>query len=91
MQDFFSGITRNAIIIIGILLAVAQLGVDMGPLLAGFGIVGVVIGLALQDTLSNFASGIMMLIYRPFDVNDVVDAGGVSGRARESRARAPAR
>ena len=38
-----------------------------------------VIGLALQGTLSNFAQGLLILAYRPFDVGDVIDAGGVSG------------
>jgi small conductance mechanosensitive channel len=42
--------------------------------------VGLVIGLALQGTLSNFASGVLILIYKPFDVNDVVTAGGVTGK-----------
>jgi small conductance mechanosensitive channel len=52
----------------------------VAPLLAGLGIAGLVIGFALQDTLSNFASGMMILIYRPFDVGDVVEAGGVMGK-----------
>jgi small conductance mechanosensitive channel len=38
------------------------------------------VGFALQDTLGNFAAGLMLLIYRPFDVSDVVDVGGVSGK-----------
>jgi len=71
---------RNVFILIGLLLAISQLGVSLGPLLAGLGIVGFVIGFALQDTLSNFASGVMILLYRPFDVGDVVEAGGVQGR-----------
>jgi len=71
---------RNLVIIIGVLLAISQLGISLGPLLAGLGIAGFIIGFALQDTLSNFASGIMILLYRPFDVGDVVDAGGVSGK-----------
>lgn len=45
-----------------------------------FGIAGVIIGFALQDTLSNFAAGMMLLIYRPFDVGDFVHAGGVDGK-----------
>jgi small conductance mechanosensitive channel len=49
-------------------------------LLAGLGIVGFIIGFALQGTLSNFASGVMILLYRPFDVGDVVEAGGVLGK-----------
>jgi small conductance mechanosensitive channel len=71
--------TRNLIIIFGVLIAISQLGISLGPLLAGLGVVGFIIGFALQDTLSNFASGLMILIYRPFDVGDVVEAGGVNG------------
>jgi small conductance mechanosensitive channel len=48
-------------------------------LLAGLGIAGFVIGFALQDTLSNFASGLMILVYRPYDVGDAIEAGGVIG------------
>ena len=71
---------RNLIIILGILISISQLGISLGPLLAGLGIMGFIIGFALQDTLSNFASGLMILLYRPFDVGDVVEAGGVSGK-----------
>jgi small conductance mechanosensitive channel len=71
---------RNLIIILGVLIAISQLGISLGPLLAGLGIAGFIIGFALQDTLSNFASGLMILMYRPFDVGDVVEAGGVSGK-----------
>jgi small conductance mechanosensitive channel len=71
---------RNLVVIIGVLLAISQLGISLGPLLAGLGIAGFIIGFALQDTLSNFASGIMILLYRPFDVGDVVEAGGVQGK-----------
>jgi small conductance mechanosensitive channel len=65
---------------IGILFALSQLGISLGPLLAGLGIAGFIVGFALQDTLSNFASGLMILIYRPFDVGDFVNAGGVQGK-----------
>jgi small conductance mechanosensitive channel len=71
---------KNLIFLIGLLFALSQLGISIGPLLAGLGIAGFIIGFALQDTLSNFASGLMILVYRPFDVGDFVDAGGVRGR-----------
>ena len=80
MQEFFISMSGKAIFFIGLLIALAQVGLDLTPILTGFGVAGVIIGFALQDTLSNFASGMMLLIYRPFDVNDFVEAGGVSGK-----------
>jgi len=76
-------IVRNTILIIGILIALSQVGISLGPLLAGMGLVGFVVGFALQDTLSNFAAGMLILIYRPFDVDDIIEAGGVMGRVSE--------
>ena len=69
----------NGVLFIGILFALSQLGISIGPLLAGLGIAGIIIGFALQDTLSNFASGMMILLYRPYDVGDLIDAGGEFG------------
>lgn len=71
---------KNLTFFIGILFALSQLGISLGPLLAGLGIAGFIIGFALQDSLSNFASGLMILIYRPFDVGDHVEAGGIMGK-----------
>lgn len=79
-KDFFVKTTSRLILLVGFIIAIAQLGVEVGPLLAGLGIAGFVIGFALQDTLSNFASGLMILVYRPFDVGDAVEAGGVLGK-----------
>lgn len=80
MQDFFIAMSGNLVWIIGILVGLSQIGLDLTPVLTGFGIAGVIIGFALQDTLSNFAAGMMLLIYRPFDVGDFVFAGGVDGK-----------
>jgi small conductance mechanosensitive channel len=71
---------RNLVVLFGILIAISQLGVSLGPLLAGLGIAGFIIGFALQDSLANFASGMMILMYRPFDVGDTVEAGGIRGK-----------
>ena len=70
---------RNLIVLLGLLLGLSQLGLSLGPVLAGLGIAGFVLGFALQDSLSNFASGLMILLYRPLDVGDLVEAGGVFG------------
>lgn len=80
LQDFCVSLSSKIIISIGILIAISQLGVEIGPLLAGFSIAGIVIGFALKDTLSNFASGMMILIYRPYDVGDLITAAGVTGK-----------
>jgi small conductance mechanosensitive channel len=73
-------LVRNLILIIGFLIALSQMGISLGPLLAGFGIIGFVIGFALQDSLSNFAAGLMILVYRPYDVGDLIESGGMTGR-----------
>lgn len=80
MQDFFIGMSGNAVWVIGILVGLSQIGLNLAPVLTGFGIAGVIVGFALQDTLSNFAAGMMLLIYKPFDVGDFVFAGGVDGK-----------
>jgi small conductance mechanosensitive channel len=67
------------VMMIGIVVVLSQLGVQLGPMLAGLGIAGFVLGFALQDTLSNFAAGGMILAYQPYDVGDVIEAGGAMG------------
>jgi small conductance mechanosensitive channel len=83
LKDMIIAITKNVVMFIGILFALSQIGISIGPLLAGLGIAGFIVGFALQDTLSNFASGMMILVYRPFDVGDIVDAGGITGKVEK--------
>ncbi|MCG9552761.1 mechanosensitive ion channel family protein [Vibrio sp. Isolate31] len=83
MQDFFVSMASKAVVFIGLLFALSQIGIELAPLLAGFGVAGVIIGFALQDTLSNFASGLMILIYRPYDVGDMVKVASVQGRVKD--------
>ena len=80
LEDFLVGSVRWVVMAIGIIMALAALEVSVGPLLAVVGAAGFVIAFALQDSLSNFASGIMILFFRPFDVDDVIEAGGVYGK-----------
>ncbi len=80
MQHFVASMSGKFVWVIGIMVALSQIGLNLAPVLTGFGIAGVIIGFALQDTLANFASGMMLLIYRPFDVGDFVHAGGVDGK-----------
>jgi len=80
MREFGSSMLRRSIILVGFIVGLSAMEIDIGPLLAMIGAAGFVIAFALQDTLSNFASGIMILVYRPFDVGHVVDVAGVSGK-----------
>ncbi len=79
LVNFSGSFVKKLLMVIGFVVALSALEVNIAPLLAAIGAAGFVIGLALQGTLSNFASGLLILFYRPFDVGDVVDAGGVSG------------
>jgi len=72
--------TSSLVMIFGLLVALSQLGFQVGPLLAGLGVAGFIIGFALQDTLSNFASGMMILLYRPYDVGDLIETAGAIGK-----------
>ena len=80
LKDFIVKITRKIVLIIGFVVALSILGVNIGPLLAAIGAAGFIVGFALQGTLSNFAAGIMILVYRPYDVGDLVDIGGTFGK-----------
>jgi small conductance mechanosensitive channel len=80
LQNMFVAVASNLVFFLGLLVALSQLGFEIGPLLAGLGVMGFIVGFALQDTLSNFASGMMILIYRPYDVGDLIDAAGAFGK-----------
>ena len=79
LQSFLGGLAKYAILAIAAVAVLGQLGVQTASLLAVLGAAGLAIGLALQGTLSNVAAGVMLLILRPLNVGDFVDAGGVSG------------
>jgi small conductance mechanosensitive channel len=79
LQDVVIPTIANLILLAGLLVGLSQLGVHLGAVLTGLGIAGFIVGFALQDSLSNFASGMMILGYRPFDVGDVIESGGVHG------------
>lgn len=77
--SFLAGIVRATIIIAAVLMALSHVGVQTTSFIAILGAAGLAIGLALQGSLSNFASGVMIMIYRPFKAGDYVDAGGIAG------------
>ena len=80
LEDFIVSLVGKAVIVFGLLVAMTQVGIELGPLLAGIGVAGFIIGFAVQDSLSNFAAGLMILAYRPYDVGDSIEAAGVTGK-----------
>ncbi len=66
-----------------VLATLGKLGIQTTSFIAVLGAAGLAIGLALQGSLSNFASGVFMIIFRPFKVHDYIEGGGVEGRVEE--------
>jgi small conductance mechanosensitive channel len=81
LENFLKVAARRTVFFIGFIMILPLIGINTGPVLALIGAAGLVVGLALQGTLSNFASGVLILIYRPYDIHDVIEVGvgGVTG------------
>jgi small conductance mechanosensitive channel len=78
-----ASLARYTILIIALIAVLAQFGVQTASILAVLGTAGLAVGLALQGTLSNIAAGMMLLLLRPFQVGDYVDASGTAGTVDE--------
>ena len=83
LVDFLGTIVFALIIIAAVIAAVDTLGIPATSFVAVLGAAGLAIGLALKDSLSNFASGVMLVLFRPFAKGDFVDAGGILGTVDE--------
>lgn len=79
LVNFLGSIIYAVLLIAVLLAAVDSLGVNVTSLLAILGAAGLAVGLALKDSLSNFAAGVMIIIFRPFKIGDFITAGGCSG------------
>jgi len=83
LKPLLASLIRYAILIVTVILVLGQFGVQTTSLIALLGAAGLAVGLALQGTLSNVASGVMLLILRPFRVGHFVQVAGQSGTVRE--------
>lgn len=79
LVDFLRSVVRALLLVVVIVAALDQLGVNTNSLIAMLGAAGIAIGLALQSSLQNFAAGFMLLIFRPFKAGDFVETAGTSG------------
>lgn len=85
LVSFLGNIAYAALLAVVVLAALEQLGVNTTSALAILGAAGLAVGLALKDSLSSFAAGVMLIIFRPFKLGDFIEAGGVSGVVEEIR------
>jgi small conductance mechanosensitive channel len=83
LVKFLRNIVYYSMLIAVLIAALNQLGVNTNSFLAVVGAAGLAIGLALKDSLSNFSSGVMLILFRPFKIGDVVTAAGVTGKVKE--------
>ena len=79
LLNFLQLSARRTVLLVGLFIGLAALEINIGPILAVVGAAGFVIAFALQNSLSNFASGILTLIYRPFDIGDMIKVAGTLG------------
>jgi small-conductance mechanosensitive channel len=88
--DLLARMARIAILLIGTLIVLGQLGLGSAVLsfVAGLGIAGIVIGFALQDIVKHFAAGVLLLMLRPFRIGDEIQVGAFEGRVQDVQLRA---
>ena len=83
LTKFVVSLTKIALMAFVVIAALSTLGIQTGSFIAVIGAAGLAVGFALQGSLSNFAAGVMLIIFRPFKAGDYVEAGGSSGTVEE--------
>ena len=83
LVPFLAKLVYYSVLAVVVIAALHRVGVATTSVVAIFGAAGLAVGLALQGTLGNFASGVMLLVLRPFNVGDFIDAGGTTGTVEE--------
>lgn len=80
---FLAQVSRYTVMTFTLVAVLTTFGVETTSLVAALGAVGLAVGLAVQGTLSNFAAGLMLIIFRPFHIGEYIEASGVAGTVRE--------
>lgn len=83
LRDFFLRVFSGSILLLALLTALSKVGVDVRTFIAGLGVTVIILGFALRDTLSNFAAGVLLLIYRPFSAGELIEVEGTKGVVEE--------
>ncbi len=83
LTKFLGNLIRMLLLTVLVIVILNQLGIETTSFIAILGAAGLAIGLALQSSLSNFASGVMLIIFKPFKTGDYIEAGGTNGSVEE--------
>ena len=79
LETFVSNLVRMVLMVIVVIAAISQLGIETTSFIAIFGAAGLAVGLALQGSLSNFAAGVLIVLFRPYRVGDFIEGAGIAG------------
>ena len=79
LETFVCNLVRIILMAVVIIAAIGQIGIQTTSFIAIFGAAGLAVGLALQGSLSNFAAGVLIVLFRPYKVGDFVEAAGIAG------------
>jgi len=79
LETFVCNLVRIILMVVVIIAAIGQIGIQTTSFIAIFGAAGLAVGLALQGSLSNFAAGVLIVLFRPYKVGDFVEAAGIAG------------
>lgn len=85
VSKFIGNLAHIAVLVVVVIAALDRLGVQTTSLIAIVGAAGLAVGLALKDSLGNFAAGVMLVVFRPFRVGDYVEVAGTAGSVTEIR------
>ena len=83
LETFLGNLLRMSLMVVVIIAAIGQVGIQTTSFIAIFGAAGLAVGLALQGSLSNFAAGVLIVLFRPYKVGDFVEAAGISGSVQQ--------
>src|SRR5690348_8593779 len=80
LLELLGRMTKITILIFGVATALGTIGVNVAALVAGLGLTGFALGFAFRDVLSNLLAGILLLLFRPFGIDDQISVSGLEGR-----------